>query len=423
VTRYLHTNNASSNLRTAINAATSTIQVTAGQGVLFPNPVTGDGFFVTVEDRRIGRSEIMLCTARSSDTMTVTRGQQGTVPQSFSVGVNVSNRLTAQVLNEFVDQTIGVFDISRIPPIPDSSLTTVNSTRLFGTINSLRLPDIPRAKITSVDAGTLDIGRIPAARLPLPIPAANLPEIPPENLTAIPSANLTGLIPLNNIPILPSGKIETLAGSKITGTVPNAVMNVSYTNLVSLVGSGSSSFTKQFADAGSGTSPGFAFNVATNAGMGYNATIGPYIAFADAARFSVNDNDIAALGGAAFKGPATGLTSIPGANITGNIPVGQIRNAMNGGTGTAPLFAVRAWVRANISGGVATVTDHGNIPTVSAQGAGVFRCLFSIPMSGVSYCVVAMSEIGTTAKVTSYATGYVDIDVGGASRLNVMVIQ
>ena len=97
----LFANNASSRLYAAIDAVTTSIRVQDGDGVKFPQP-TGDGsnyFPVTVEDRRSGQIEIMLCTGRSGDILNVTRAQEGTPAQSFLLGATVSNRLTAATMD------------------------------------------------------------------------------------------------------------------------------------------------------------------------------------------------------------------------------------------------------------------------------------------------------------------------------------
>ena len=97
----LFANNASSRLYAAIDAVTTSIRVQAGDGARFPQP-TGDGsnyFPVTVEDRRSGQIEIMLCTGRSGDILNVTRAQEGTAAQAFLLGATVSNRLTAATMD------------------------------------------------------------------------------------------------------------------------------------------------------------------------------------------------------------------------------------------------------------------------------------------------------------------------------------
>jgi len=217
---YLHTNNASSNLRDDITAASTSVRVTTGQGTLFPNPGVNQGFFVTVEDRRSGRLEIMLCTSRNGDTFTVTRGQQGTIPQAFAAGVNVSNRITAEILNLFVAASVTVVSVDRLPPIPDEKLTTVNASRLFGTVPAGTLPNIPAAKLTSVPAASLT-GTIAAARLPM-IPAANLPVIPAALLTSVPAASLTGTIAAARLPTIPASLLTSVPAASLTGTIADA---------------------------------------------------------------------------------------------------------------------------------------------------------------------------------------------------------
>jgi len=97
----LFANNASSRLFMTVSAVDTSIRVEAGHGVRFPQPA-GDGsdsFTVTVEDRRTGQVEIMTCTSRSGDIMTVVRAQEGTTAQAFAQYASVSNRLTAATMD------------------------------------------------------------------------------------------------------------------------------------------------------------------------------------------------------------------------------------------------------------------------------------------------------------------------------------
>lgn len=98
----LHANNALGYLLTPVAPGDTTIVLQAGQGALFPTIVPGEQFYVTVENRALaGAMEIMLCTARTLDSLVVTRAQQGTTAKSFAAGVSVSNRVTAAFLNAF----------------------------------------------------------------------------------------------------------------------------------------------------------------------------------------------------------------------------------------------------------------------------------------------------------------------------------
>lgn len=96
----LYANNASSKLTGDITAVSTVLPVTAGDGAKFPNPTGGNTFMVTVQDS-MGNLEIMSCTARTGDNLTVTRAQEGTTARTFSTGAVVANRFTAGSIASF----------------------------------------------------------------------------------------------------------------------------------------------------------------------------------------------------------------------------------------------------------------------------------------------------------------------------------
>lgn len=91
-------NNASSTLAAAAAAAALTVQLAPGDGARFPNPQNGDDFLVTLF-QRVGATEqnweIVLCTARAGDVLTIVRAQEGTIAFPFNPGDFVEMRLTA----------------------------------------------------------------------------------------------------------------------------------------------------------------------------------------------------------------------------------------------------------------------------------------------------------------------------------------
>lgn len=97
----LFTNNASTVLNGAINNTTTTIVV--ANGAVFPAPTDGDYFLATL----IGLDgsgnenawEIVRVTARSSNTLTVVRGQEGTAAVSWANATRCEMRLTAGSLD------------------------------------------------------------------------------------------------------------------------------------------------------------------------------------------------------------------------------------------------------------------------------------------------------------------------------------
>jgi hypothetical protein len=107
----LFTNNASATLAGSYTATATAITLTAGQGALFPAPGAGEWFMATVVDN-LNNIEIIKCTARTSDTLTVLRGQEGTPARPFGAGEKLENRLTAGALH---DIKTGVLDPAQVP--------------------------------------------------------------------------------------------------------------------------------------------------------------------------------------------------------------------------------------------------------------------------------------------------------------------
>lgn len=95
------TNNASALLAASIGTGDTSIQVAAGFGALFPSPGAGEYFNATLEDSS-GNIEIVQCTSRATDILTVVRAQEGTVAQAFTLTVTrVELRVTKAMLEEF----------------------------------------------------------------------------------------------------------------------------------------------------------------------------------------------------------------------------------------------------------------------------------------------------------------------------------
>lgn len=98
-TESLLTNNAAGTLASGITNVATTVTLDAGQGALFPNPGGGQYFFCTITDGG-ANIEIVKCTTRATDVLTVVRGQDGTTGLAFSTGAIVELRPVAQMLRE-----------------------------------------------------------------------------------------------------------------------------------------------------------------------------------------------------------------------------------------------------------------------------------------------------------------------------------
>lgn len=97
---FLYTNNATSTLAAGITAVELSITLQSGEGALFPNPSGGDTFQATLVDAA-NNIEIVQCTARAGDVLTVLRGQEGTVANAYLSGDSIGLRLTALGITNF----------------------------------------------------------------------------------------------------------------------------------------------------------------------------------------------------------------------------------------------------------------------------------------------------------------------------------
>jgi hypothetical protein len=93
------TNNAFATLAAGINSSATSITLTSGQGARFPTLSAGDYFYATLIDTS-NNLEIVKCTARSTDVLTVVRAQETTTARAYSTGDRIEIRLTAAT---FVD--------------------------------------------------------------------------------------------------------------------------------------------------------------------------------------------------------------------------------------------------------------------------------------------------------------------------------
>ena len=117
------TNNATSTLASGITNTATSLTVASGQGALFPSLSAGDYFYCTLANVG-GTIEIVKVTARSTDTFTVTRGQDGTTGTAWNSGDKVELRLVAASLND-------------IPKLDEAN--TFTGANAYGTPTSITL--------------------------------------------------------------------------------------------------------------------------------------------------------------------------------------------------------------------------------------------------------------------------------------------
>lgn len=122
--RQLFANNALSSLPADLGANALSIAVQPGAGALFPSPVsgTGDFFQVTLENPANGDVEICRCTARTTDFLTVVRGQEGFAARDFPAGSIVEARITKSTMDNLGQKIAGDIPNTIEPPAGQRSV-------------------------------------------------------------------------------------------------------------------------------------------------------------------------------------------------------------------------------------------------------------------------------------------------------------
>lgn len=103
----LWTNDAVTTLAGGIGSGATSVTLATGTGALFPNPGAGQFFRATMfaAGSTTGTpNEVVFCTARSTDTLTIVRGQEGTTPTAWNAGDSFVNQFTAGAAAEMAQQ-------------------------------------------------------------------------------------------------------------------------------------------------------------------------------------------------------------------------------------------------------------------------------------------------------------------------------
>ncbi|MBA7709518.1 hypothetical protein ES703_118437 [subsurface metagenome] len=113
-------NRAVSALAAGISNSDLSLTVTTGEGSKFPAP--GNGFHITIED------EILKCTARSGDVLTVTRAREGTAAAAHVAYKTVALNVTAEVISEIQTEVNTKGDVSGPGSATSSNLAEFDGT-------------------------------------------------------------------------------------------------------------------------------------------------------------------------------------------------------------------------------------------------------------------------------------------------------
>lgn len=115
-------NNAESTLASGITAAATSLSVASGEGSKFP----GSNFYITID------SEVLLCTTRTGDMLTVTRAQSGTTAAIHAIAAVVSLNIMKEHITELqanqdnhVAAVSGVHSLNKSCRVTHSAAQTV----------------------------------------------------------------------------------------------------------------------------------------------------------------------------------------------------------------------------------------------------------------------------------------------------------
>lgn len=137
VNTFLFANNAISALASGISNVATSVTLTTGSGALFPSPSAGQQFALTFTDAATGLlNEIVYCTARTGDVLTIVRAQESTSALNWSAGDVAANLVTAASLAAFL-QTSSISIRTKL--VADTSFyvaTTGNDSTGTGAIGS-----------------------------------------------------------------------------------------------------------------------------------------------------------------------------------------------------------------------------------------------------------------------------------------------
>jgi hypothetical protein len=108
---------------------------------------------------------------------------------------------------------------------------------------------------------------------------------------------------------------------------------------------------------------------------------------------------------------ATGVTApafdgaVDAADLTGNVDAARITSALNA-SGSAPIFACRAWVNFNGTGTVA-IRASGNVSSITDSGVGMYTVNFTTAMQDANYAWSGSSKTdGTGMRAVTLQNGF-----------------
>ena len=149
----LFTNNAATTLASGITNVATTLTVASGTGALFPSPTGSNYSYVTLINAAGTVLEIVKLTARSTDTLTITRAQEGTTASAFSTGDKVELRVTAAGMTDTFNNG-GVQSATVVAGTGISVTSSTTTGAATATVNNTGVTSVAAGTGISVSAST-----------------------------------------------------------------------------------------------------------------------------------------------------------------------------------------------------------------------------------------------------------------------------
>ena len=150
------TNNAATSLASGITNVATSLTVASGKGALFPTLSGGDVFYATLANSS-GVVEIVQVTARTTDTFTIVRGQDGTTAVAWNTGDKVELRPTAVSMTAMAQKANNLSDLASVA----TARTNLGATTVGSNLMTLANPSavtFPRVNadntVSTLDAAT-----------------------------------------------------------------------------------------------------------------------------------------------------------------------------------------------------------------------------------------------------------------------------